>query len=43
MPDKDVQGVIVAINYSLNDENGNLFEYREIPVSICMAQVRSCF
>lgn len=25
--------MVVAINYSLNDENGNLFEHREIPVS----------
>jgi len=25
--------VVVAINYSLNDESGNHFEHREIPVS----------
>ena len=33
MPEKVVQGIVVAINYSLNDENGNLFKYREIPDS----------
>ena len=33
MPEKVVQGIVVAINYSLNDESGNHFEHREIPVS----------
>lgn len=33
MTDKIIQGMVVAINYSLKDENGNLFEHRDIPVS----------
>lgn len=33
MPDIVKQGVVVSITYTLNDEKGNLFEYRDLPVS----------
>lgn len=33
MPATVQQGVVVSITYTLNDENGNLFEYRDLPVS----------
>jgi FKBP-type peptidyl-prolyl cis-trans isomerase SlyD len=33
MSDTIKQGMVVSISYTLNDENGDLFEYRELPVS----------
>ena len=33
MSDLVKQGMVVSISYTLNDEHGNLFEYRDLPVS----------
>lgn len=33
MSDTVKQGMVVSISYTLNDENGDLFEYRDLPVS----------
>ena len=33
MSDTVKQGMVVSITYTLNDENGDLFEYRDLPVS----------